>query len=77
MVSKIVMFPKGDITPQNMMAQVLDNAPEVVVVIARHDGEWVASWSSCEIGDLVWAVKMLDLRVNKILTGEKDSVDYG
>lgn len=76
-MAKVVLFPKGDVTPENMLAQVLDNNPDLVVVVARHDGEWVASWSSCDIGDLVWALKILEIDVNKIVTGEKDSINYG
>lgn len=74
-MGKITAMPGVNISPDTALAQVMDKKPVVVIIIAKYgDDDWYASWSSCNINDLVWGVKVLDVEVDDIVRKAKEPI---
>jgi hypothetical protein len=70
-VGKIVHLKGTRIAPKALLAQVAEDMPDQVVVMRLRNNEWDASWSEMTLAELVYAHRILGLKIDDYIDGRE------
>lgn len=69
-MGKIVHLKGARIEPLALLAQVAEDKPDHVIIMLARGEDWEASWSQMSMETLVYAYRLLGLKIDDIINGK-------
>lgn len=70
-MGKIVHLRGVRIEPTGLLAEVIEDMPDQVVVMSLRRNEWDASWSEMTLAELVYAHRILGIKIDDFIQGRE------